>query len=228
MLVIIMKIRAFTLIEVMVSVIIISVVGLSLLQIHSNHTRTFEFSLSRIDINEKASLVFNSYSKELEDKDRTLFEIIKLKYPNIKNDELEKILKEENVHIKKVEIAQIEPFASGNIVDEEDELDYSDAGAEGVELEPILLNRIDVKFKEAGTYLYSFEFEGMENMPTITQEPLIGGGDTTQNTQVQTNQETIQGNPPQLPSINQQNNNNQQMPQIPSSNSNTLPSIGGM
>lgn len=158
---------SFTLIEVMVAVIIISIVGMGLLQIHSNHTKTFEFAIDRIDVNEKASILFANYSEEIDDKDRTLMDIIKLKYPDLRNDDLEKILKEEDVVIRKTEISQINPFSfDDNESEEEDDFLIDDS--EDVEQEElILLHRFDVKFKNAATYLYSFRYENADSqIPT--------------------------------------------------------------
>ena len=83
------------------------------------------------------------------------------------------ILKNENVRIRKVEIAQIFPFSfDDNESEEDDFLDYEE---EEEELEePILLHRFDVKLENAGAYIYSFEFEGLSS-----QIPESGEGDET-------------------------------------------------
>ena len=154
---------SFTLIEVMVSIVIISIVGTGLLQIHSNQTKTFEFALDRIDVNEKASILFANYSEDLDDKDRILMDILKLKYPDFRNDDLEIILKNENVLIKKNEIAEIYPFSFDDNESEEDELFLDNEEDELEQEEPILLHRFDVRFENAGTYIYSFGYEGVDN-----------------------------------------------------------------
>ncbi len=159
---------SFTLIEVMIAIVIISIVGMGLLQIHSNQTKTFEFAIDRIDVNEKASILFANYSESLDDKDRTLMDIVKSKYPDFRNDDLEIILKNENVLIKKEEIAQIYPFSFEDNESEEED-DFLDEDDEMEQEEPILLYRFDARFENAGTYIYSFGYEGVNNqIPTIS------------------------------------------------------------
>lgn len=208
-----MESRAFTIIEVMVSVIIISIVGLSLLKIHSNQTSTFEFARDRVKINERASIVISNYSENLEFKRENLYDLLKSKYPNIDSDSLIQTLKSTEFEVKKVELSRINPFSS--YFEEEEEDEYISDLDELEQEESIILSRIDVRFEDFGTYLYSFEYENYE----MRDEPSSNIPSTTTGDTQKDSSSSGKGGPPSTPSSNP--------PSIPTSSSGSIPMIGG-
>jgi prepilin-type N-terminal cleavage/methylation domain-containing protein len=166
-----MQTRAFTLIEILVAVVIISVVGLSLLKINANHTNLFKFSIDRIDVNRFASIYLNHYDESLEMREYSILEVLKSSYPEITNDELRRYLDEIKVSIKKEEIERIKLF-------EEDDSE-------------IVINRLNINYNDSKTGYYKFDYEVKE--APVTQSENNENQDNKDNTNKNTSSTTDSG-----------------------------------
>ena len=198
--------RAFSLIEVMVAVIIISVVGLSLLQINANHTKVFRFALDRIETNQLASIYINHYSDKLEIRDHTLLDIIKENYGEITNDELRERLDSIKASVKRDEVERVSLFGESSSSDEEENEEFFEQSEESVNagMEEILIERVAVKFENSGvlSYILRYEDESPEDVviestptPNPSGTPTPSGTPNPSNTPVLSNTPTPSGTP---------------------------------
>ena len=85
------KTNAFTLIEILVSVMVIALFATVTFNISSKNKHLYDFLDSRMTRFLPMSIVFNSNLQT--DSDVTLMDLLSPRYPNIKNDELRQILK---------------------------------------------------------------------------------------------------------------------------------------
>ncbi len=136
-----MKNRAFTLIEVLVSVLIISVVATALFQISTNSKSSFEFLVQKIEFSTICSIPFLHNNKQWHNSNKSLYDFLRSNY-NIKNDEFRKFLKETKVHYKQEEFSKLSP------------LDKSS----GVDLN-IVFDKIEVTKGEQTNYVYKIFIE---------------------------------------------------------------------
>jgi len=107
--------KAFTLIEVLVSVMILAVVGTGLLQISSNSKQNFMFLKEKSEFDRLASIAFIHNNQKYHHKEITLYDFIKDDYTNI-DDELRKYLKDVKVSYSHEEVATFNPL-EGSIDD---------------------------------------------------------------------------------------------------------------
>jgi len=84
--------KGFTLVEIVITVMIISIVGMGLLQTHSNSMKTLELINSRMEVNKFSTFIFSNISKNLHKKQRTVYEFIKDRY-QINDDDIIDYLK---------------------------------------------------------------------------------------------------------------------------------------
>ncbi|CAA6812025.1 MAG: Unknown protein [uncultured Campylobacterales bacterium] len=92
--------KAFTLIEIMISVALISVFSITMLNISQKNSRIYEFLNEKIETYLPASIVFN---KELSHNTNAFAsDIVSSKY-DINNDNLRKFLKEKKYIVKREE-----------------------------------------------------------------------------------------------------------------------------
>ncbi len=78
--------NGFTLIEVLVSVVILAIVGVGLLQISVNSKKNFEFLRDKISFDRLSSIAFTHNSNDLHNKDMTLYQFIEDSYGDIDDD----------------------------------------------------------------------------------------------------------------------------------------------
>jgi len=85
---------AYILMEIIVSIIILSIAGIALLKINSNQKKLYSIATKKLNFSRYVSLVVNQHSINLHNKDLNLYDLIKDKY-NLKNNfeiqELKKI-----------------------------------------------------------------------------------------------------------------------------------------
>lgn len=170
--------RAFTLVEVIVAVVIISVVGLSLLKINANHTNIFKFSLDRIDVNQLASFYVNNYDPNLEMRDYSILELIKSKYPEIKDDEIRKYLDEVKISIKEdEEVDELNLFEDDSRAEDESKseayknFENNPKMSKDDDSNKIIINRLNLNFNDVKSGYYRFIYNGMqENNETNSSE----------------------------------------------------------
>jgi prepilin-type N-terminal cleavage/methylation domain-containing protein len=89
-----MKKGGFTLIEIVITVLIVSVAGLGYLQTHSNSIRAIELLDNRMRVNEFSSFIFSNIDIELHNKKKSVKEFIEERYSTIDDDDLLTYLKE--------------------------------------------------------------------------------------------------------------------------------------
>ena len=138
--------KAFTLIEVLVSVMILAVVGTGLLQVSSNSKHNFIFLKQKSEFDRLASIAFIHNDQKYHHKDLTLFDFIKDDYTNI-DDELRKYLKEIKVSYSHEEVSTFNPLEGSIDEQEQDVIKTS--------LNPtIAYDKIIVSKDESSTYSY--------------------------------------------------------------------------
>jgi len=89
--------KAFVLIEIIVSVVLLSIAGTALFKASANQKKLYSITSKKTDFLRYASLVLNKHSTDLHNKDINLYDFSKSAY-SIKNDNLIKILKNTKVH----------------------------------------------------------------------------------------------------------------------------------
>ena len=94
--IIIMNKKGFILIEIIVSVILLSFAGIALMKVNSNQKKIYDLASQKLEFSKYISLVSNRDSISLHNKEVELYELIKRDY-DLKDDELIKILKNQKV-----------------------------------------------------------------------------------------------------------------------------------
>jgi prepilin-type N-terminal cleavage/methylation domain-containing protein len=105
--------KAFTLIEVLVSVVILSTVAVMLFEISTNSKNNFSFLSSKASFTTLASLPLMQNDTKYHNSDKPLFEYIKYDF-DIKDDELRKYLKEKKIHYDQEEFSTFSPLSEGD------------------------------------------------------------------------------------------------------------------
>jgi len=88
--------KGFILIEIIISVILLSFAGIALMKINSNQKKLYDISSQKLEFSKYISLLSNRHSNSLHNRKLELYELIKNEY-NLKDDELIKILKKTKV-----------------------------------------------------------------------------------------------------------------------------------
>ncbi len=117
--------KAFTLIEVLVSVMILAVVGTGLLQISSNSKHNFMFLKAKSEFDRLASIAFVHNNQKYHHKEVTLYDFIKDDYTNI-DDDLRKYLKDIKVSYSHEEVSTFNPL-EGSVDNQDQEEDLGQA-----------------------------------------------------------------------------------------------------
>ncbi len=92
----IMNKKAFILVEIIVSVVILSIVGIALLKVNANQKKLYSITSSKKEFSRNISIITNNHSSDLHNKDINLYDFVKDRY-QLTNEELIKILKEKKV-----------------------------------------------------------------------------------------------------------------------------------
>ena len=88
--------KGFVLIEIIVSVMLLSIVGIALLKVNSNQKNIYNIAHKKLEFSKYVSLLSNQHSEDLHGKEINLYDTVKSKY-NIKDNLLIKILKNKKV-----------------------------------------------------------------------------------------------------------------------------------
>ena len=136
-----MKNRAFTLMEVLVAVLIISIVATALFQIAINSKYNFGFLTQKIKFDTMSSIAFLHNKQKWHNSDKRLYDFLRSDY-NISDDEFIKILKSEKIHYSHEEFSTISPFES------------SDSNVSDMMNLQIVFDKIQVSQKEQSSYVY--------------------------------------------------------------------------
>jgi len=156
---------AFTLVEVMVAVVLISVVGFALLQMQSNTIRSLSLIETRMEVNRYSSFIFGKIDKNLHGTKKDVYEYVKDRY-NIKDDDLIKYLKKGEYEYRQDEVYFLH-FGDGEdenqdedglVIDKAEDFASKDATDE-VKRVGILVERVMIKDENNNsTSLYHFSF----------------------------------------------------------------------
>ena len=153
--------KGFTLVEIIITVMIISIVGMGLLQTHSNSMKTLELINTRMKVNKFSTFLFGNISKNLHKKQRTVFEFIKDRY-QINDDEIINYLKSETYLYTQNELFFLN-FGE-NMDDGDDSLFEKSSSkdkqvADEVKREGVLVEKISIKDENNNsTSLYHFSY----------------------------------------------------------------------
>ncbi len=142
--------KAFTLIEVLVSVMILAYVGTSLLQISSNSKHNFIFLKEKSEFERLASIAFIHNEQKYHHKDMTLYDFLKDDYSDI-DDDLRKYLKEMKVSYNHEEISTFNPL-EGSIDDQNQSTDQDTMQA-GINL-TIIYDKITIIKDKNSAFAY--------------------------------------------------------------------------
>lgn len=88
--------KGFILVEIIVSVLLLSITSIALLKVTSNQKRIYTLSKSKLNFSQYSSILTNRHNINFHKKNINLYEIIKKEYV-IKNDKLMDILKNTNI-----------------------------------------------------------------------------------------------------------------------------------
>ena len=92
----IMNKKGFILIEILISVMLLSFAGIALMRINSNQKKIYTIASKKLEFSKYISLVSNRHSVDLHKKELELYDLVKRDY-DLKDDKLIKILKEQKV-----------------------------------------------------------------------------------------------------------------------------------
>jgi len=155
--------KGFTLVEIVITVMIISIVGMGLLQTHSNSMKTLELINSRMEVNKFSTFIFSNISKNLHQKQRTVYEFIKDRY-QINDDDVIDYLKSATYLYTQNELIFLN---FGENADEEDGSLFQQSSnqesnqevSDEVKREGVLVEKISIKDENNNsTSLYHFSY----------------------------------------------------------------------
>ncbi len=98
--------RAFTLIEVLISVVILSIVGVGLMQISINSKKNYEFLRDKSRFDRLSSIAFMHNSNEFHNQEKSLYRFIEDSYDDV-DDEIRKYLDEIKVNYSQEEFSTL-------------------------------------------------------------------------------------------------------------------------
>ncbi len=88
---------AYILMEIIVSIMILSIVGISLLKINSNEKKLYSLATQKLEFSRYISIALNRHSINLHNKNLNLYDLTKDRY-NLKNSHLIDFLKNTKIH----------------------------------------------------------------------------------------------------------------------------------
>ncbi len=88
--------KGFILVEIIISVMLLSFAGIALMKINSNQKNIYVIASKKLEFSKYISLLSNRHSIRLHNKEVELYDLVKREY-DIKDDELIKILKDKKV-----------------------------------------------------------------------------------------------------------------------------------
>jgi len=145
--------KAFTLIEVLVSVMILAVVGTGLLQISTNSKHNFIFLKEKSTFDRLASLALNHNSQKFHHKNMTLYDFIKDDYTKI-DDELRQYLKKIKITYSHEEVSTFKPL-EGSLDEQREYQDENDIATPQTALNlTIIYDKISISNTKSATYAY--------------------------------------------------------------------------
>lgn len=147
--------KAFTLIEVLVSVVILSTVAVLLFEISTNSKNSFSYLSQKASFTTLASLSLMHNNPKYHNSDKALFEYIRYSF-DIKDDELRKYLKEKKVHYTQEEFTTFSPLSEG---DEDVINDASENEEQDMMNFTIIFDKVLIRDKKQSTYVYKIDIK---------------------------------------------------------------------
>ena len=89
--------KAFILVEIILSIVLLSIVGTALFKVSTNQKNIYIIANKKVEFSRYVSILVNRHSSDLHNKDINLYENIKKEY-DIKNSGLIKVLKDTKIH----------------------------------------------------------------------------------------------------------------------------------
>lgn len=136
--------KAFTLIEVLISVAILAVVATGLFQISFNSKNNFEFLEHKARFDRLSSIPIIHNDAKYHHKEKALYEFLRADY-EIKEDEVRKFLKQKKVQYSQEEYARFSPMSEEE-TDSSPEMDLT-----------LLFDKITISGKHQSTYVYKLK-----------------------------------------------------------------------
>jgi hypothetical protein len=144
--------KSFFLIEVIISAILASLVGLVLLQSQANNTNLLSYILTKKDIDKQGSFVVASLSKRESASDKNIYELLNEAGFMIDNDDIATYFKEIYLDFEKTFFTQI--TLQGDEMDD----DESDTAKKATN-KSIIVNQIDVTVNGKQTKYFTIELQ---------------------------------------------------------------------
>jgi prepilin-type N-terminal cleavage/methylation domain-containing protein len=141
--------NAFTLIEVLVSVVILSSVAVILFEISTNAKSNYTFLKDKSDFSTLSSVALTHSNQKYHNKNMNLYEFIKYDY-KIKDDDLRKYLKSKKINYEHEEFSTFSPFSEGDA----DTLKTQDNNIAEMVNFTLVFDRVKIWTKEQSSYIY--------------------------------------------------------------------------
>ena len=145
--------KAFTLIEVLISVVILSTVAVLLFEISTNSKNSFSYLSQKAGFTTLSSLPLMHNNPKYHNSDKTLYEYIRYDF-DIKDDDLRKYLKEKKIHYHQEEFADFSPLSESNEI-----VEYNEEMGQGTDGFTILFDKIQISNKQQSTFLYKIDIK---------------------------------------------------------------------
>jgi prepilin-type N-terminal cleavage/methylation domain-containing protein len=156
--------NGFSLVEVVISVLIISVIGIALLQMNSNTIRSIQLFENRLKVDEYSSPIFLNIDSELHNKSQTVYEFVKSKYGTVNDTDLIEYLDKKELLYQQRELYFLHFGEDGEL--SMDSMNDSESGREvtsEVQKEGVLIEEVSIKDENNNsTSLYHFSFSSGE------------------------------------------------------------------
>ena len=146
--------KAFTLIEVLVSVVILSTVAVLLFEISTNSKNNFSYLSEKADFTTLASIPLMHNNPKYHNSDKNLYEYLRYDF-KIKDDDLRRYLKEKKIHYSQDEFATFSPLSEGDDV----KMNIDDDGEKSMMDFTIIFDKILISDKQQSTFVYKIDIK---------------------------------------------------------------------
>ena len=151
--------RGFTIVEILISVMIVSVVGLALLQVSSNNTKMLNYIHKKSEITLLPSAIISHADENDHNRKLYMYDLLRKSYPRLDNDDVISILREYEP-IYKEEIISTIDLSEEDSENQDDEYGYYDDSSNENPI-VITISKISISFENQSTYLYKLSLEGL-------------------------------------------------------------------
>ena len=148
--------NGFTLIEVLVSVVILSVVAVGLFDVSSKGKQNYIFLKEKTEFDRLSSLALMHNDQKHHNKDKTLYDFVRYDY-DIDDDDLRKYLKSKKVNYTHKEVSTFKPLddsASDEFKEEQAEENPDAAANQSFFTLTLVYEKITISDKHNATYAY--------------------------------------------------------------------------